>query len=356
MAKMRIAYISHNFYPIKRISGSINFSYNQCKALGELCELHVINPNTSGFPRIERHKGYTIHRVARPFTINAARKAASLHPDVTILRSGIVDLPLLVPQVILVKIFLGKGKLLLYQKTEMAKQSAALFKLADRCLEKVICSSTAMQRFFAQASRKTVFIAPGINLAETRNVKPAAKGKRIRIGYIGHLFYSKGPDLAIRAFDSLDLPDAELLIAGYGGLEPKLRKMANETGKPGRILFLPFQKDLYPLIASCDLLLFPFRKSKNILGTALTAIEAAGLGKPIIGSEADALADLIEDGKTGLIFRSEQQLQQQMRLLATNPGLRRLLGKNARSAVEKRFDINLTAREVLHQCQKAAQQ
>jgi glycosyltransferase involved in cell wall biosynthesis len=65
------------------------------------------------------------------------------------------------------------------------------------------------------------------------------------------------------------------------------------------------------------------------------------LGKPIVASGIAGMSRMIEDGKTGLLFRpgDPADLAEKLRLVCGDPALRRRLSENARQAVQG-FDCN----------------
>nr|WP_068889996.1 glycosyltransferase family 4 protein [Pedobacter panaciterrae] len=121
----------------------------------------------------------------------------------------------------------------------------------------------------------------------------------ILILFAGKLKSIKDPELLLRAFIELDFSNINLLYAGSGRLETKLKSLA--TGFRN-IHFIPFQNQsaMPAVYQACDIFCFP---SKND-SWGLAINEAMAAGKAIIASDkTGAAADLINSGN-GYIFQS----------------------------------------------------
>jgi glycosyltransferase involved in cell wall biosynthesis len=72
-------------------------------------------------------------------------------------------------------------------------------------------------------------------------------------------------------------------------------------------------------------------------GMANAVLEAFAFGRAVLASDVPGNRSLVEDGVTGLLFRSETELGRGVERLATDPALRRRLGDAGRRLVESRF-------------------
>ena len=88
-------------------------------------------------------------------------------------------------------------------------------------------------------------------------------------------------------------------------------------------------------VNACDILVAPYnilgtsRRSKGI-GSPLKVLEYMACGKPTIGSNLPQVADLIEDGKTGLLFPQgdARSLAKSITMLADDPRYRQQFGRS----------------------------
>lgn len=76
-------------------------------------------------------------------------------------------------------------------------------------------------------------------------------------------------------------------------------------------------------------------------GLPLTALQAAHMGKPVIGARRGGLPEIVRDGETGLLFEPEdwQGLAAAMERLWDAPDLCRTLGEKARELAKTQFDF-----------------
>ncbi len=119
--------------------------------------------------------------------------------------------------------------------------------------------------------------------------------------YYGRLSREKGVDLAIQA--TTDNPNLNLKIAGSGPEEAKLKTLANQIDKEGRIEFLGWREgsDLAKLIIEAQAVLIPSRWLENF---PLAALESLSLGTPIIAANIGGLPEIINK-ENGLLVPPE---------------------------------------------------
>ncbi|MEN2985579.1 MAG: glycosyltransferase family 4 protein, partial [Thermodesulfovibrionaceae bacterium] len=151
------------------------------------------------------------------------------------------------------------------------------------------------------------------------------KGKYI--GYIGRIdIYNKGLDLLINAVSKVDI---QLLIAGKGKDERKLRKIINTKGLKDKVKLVGFipEREKLDFIKNTVFLLMPSRFE----GQGIVALEAAALGKPLIVSDIPELKYVTENG-FGISFRSEdvESLREAIEFLLKNESLIEEMGLRGR--------------------------
>jgi colanic acid/amylovoran biosynthesis glycosyltransferase len=76
-------------------------------------------------------------------------------------------------------------------------------------------------------------------------------------------------------------------------------------------------------------------------GFCNAVLEAQSMSLPVVCSDADGLAENVEDGLTGFVVprRDPQSLANKLALLARDPELRQRMGKAGRERVEKHFQL-----------------
>lgn len=88
------------------------------------------------------------------------------------------------------------------------------------------------------------------------------------------------------------------------------------------------------LLSAADIVL---NCSRSEGGMANSVIEALALGRAVLAADIPGNRSLIEDGVTGLLFGSDDELGNQARRLAEDPVLRRRLGETGRRLVAARL-------------------
>jgi glycosyltransferase involved in cell wall biosynthesis len=147
----------------------------------------------------------------------------------------------------------------------------------------------------------------------------------------------KGQDLLLACFPGLSAraPSASLLFVGAPGGMPGpawgqtfLKELATAPLK-GAITAVGARSDALEFIYAADVFVLPSRCE----AMPLTILEAMALGTPVVASDVGGIPELIEHGRSGLLFRSEdaQGLEDSLFQLARNPELRQELAANARS-------------------------
>jgi glycosyltransferase involved in cell wall biosynthesis len=212
-------------------------------------------------------------------------------------------------------------------------RSVALNLLLRRCAG-AVSTGTFNREFYIRHGMDPRRVWPGVCPADTEmfgaaraecRSLPGADNGELRIGFAGKLIDRKGVDELIRA--AALLPPARawtVTIVGDGPLLLGLRALVAELGLTERVTFRGFANTtkMPKLLAGFDVVVVPSRLDMRVL----VAIEAMAAGAAVIVSDATAVwgpGDLIEDGVTGLVYRSGEpaMLARQLRRLLDDPAL-----------------------------------
>ncbi len=355
-SKLRLVYITKNFPPLPRISGTLKYAMRLCTALNKKADLTVIALDNLEKKDKKKKTGIKTIRVAQPFVWNAALAAKNLKPDVVAFGSGLSSSLWLPPALFSMRIALGNTPFILHQLTEFNSEiPPVLLGAGTAFVDRVVCTNRHLFQYFSQAcGKKAELLLPGLKVSAFPRQVEKKPGK-IRIGFFGHYHFLKGPDRLVSAFKELNLPNAELVFDGIdyedGTMQKKLLRESRET--KGILVSVDSPK-YWQLLQSCDFVVLPFRASGSVLGVSMAAVEAMAYGKPVIGSNVSALNSIIEHKKNGLLVENDTELAQAIKKLATDSKLRQRLSRNARKTAEQRFDINLSAEKFLKICKKTA--
>lgn len=130
------------------------------------------------------------------------------------------------------------------------------------------------------------------------------------IGFIGSFYAYEGLDLLLQAFPTIlgSAPDIRLLLVGGGPQDDSLKHLASGLGIKDKVIFtgrVPHDQvqRYYDLV---DILAYP-RHSMRLteLVTPLKPLEAMAQGRLLVASDVGGHKELIQDGKTGILFKSE---------------------------------------------------
>ena len=120
------------------------------------------------------------------------------------------------------------------------------------------------------------------------------------IGEVAHLSPKKGQRHLIEATAVLARrwPDLVCLLLGEGDDRDELARLAARLGVNRAVRLLGYRHDAPRVMQAMDLVVLP-SVAKEGLGVCL--IEAAFLGKPVVGSDAPGIREVLVDGETGLL-------------------------------------------------------
>ncbi len=171
--------------------------------------------------------------------------------------------------------------------------------------------------------------------------EPAEEGANIVA--VGRLVPKKGFDLLIRAFAQLDRPGVRLIIAGDGPERAHLAALSEREGVADRVDLVgakPHGQAL-ALIRSAAIFSLPCRTSStgDRDGIPVVLMEAMAAGKPLIAGRLETIAELVEDGRSGLLVPPDDvdALAAALRRLLDDPAAGREMGLAGRARVAEEF-------------------
>ncbi|WP_306301471.1 glycosyltransferase family 4 protein [Verrucomicrobium spinosum] len=160
---------------------------------------------------------------------------------------------------------------------------------------------------------------------------------------LGRLVHDKGFDLALRAMSRLRDAgsNAVMVIAGDGPERQSLEALAMELRLHDHVRFMGWvSPDRVPeLINTASLLVVPSRWEEAF---GLVSLQAAQMGRPVVGSRMGATPEIVVHGETGLLFENENvpEFSHALGSLLSSPERMRTMGELAesRAAAEFGFD------------------
>lgn len=197
--------------------------------------------------------------------------------------------------------------------------------IAGRAADKIIgISSDTCERLttaYRFADSKIEFVPHGVdtNRFYPRNqTRPEVSDDKLSVLFVGRLVSRKRVGLAIKALVTTESDNVELLVAGTGSHEGRLRTLARNLNVDDNVTFLGYvpDGDLPTLYSSADVFISP----SSYEGFGLTFLEAMACGTPVIGTGVGGIPDVIEDGKNGYIVSSDPtEISQRIDYLRDKP-------------------------------------
>jgi glycosyltransferase involved in cell wall biosynthesis len=197
-----------------------------------------------------------------------------------------------------------------------------------------VCLTDFARRKLASAGvpPEKLFVRP--NCIDAAQIEPAI-GHGNYAAYIGRLSNEKGVWTLIHAMENVRGP--MLKIAGTGPEEGPIRDYIEKKGIQNvQLLGFVSGSAREEFLRNC---MFTIMPSEWYEMFPMVLLEAWAAGKPVIGSRLGAMADLIEDGSTGLLFEPANpiDLVQKIESLYSSPDRASRMGAQARSVVETRY-------------------
>ena len=165
------------------------------------------------------------------------------------------------------------------------------------------------------------------------------------VGTVTRLHDSKGNSYLVEAAARVvrNRPGTRFYLVGEGPLLCDLQEQATGLGLGDRFVFAGFRRDVAATLSAFDLSVFPSLWE----GTPITAFEALAMGKPIVASDADGLADILTDHHDAMIVpkRNAGALADMIVWAIDRPEERARLSAAARQTGHK-YDIDAFVRKM----------
>lgn len=203
-----------------------------------------------------------------------------------------------------------------------------------------------VERYRIAPSTKVRVIPLGLRLESLLALEPDAPSLRqdlsippdaIVFGFMGRFAPIKSLATLIEAFAGVaaKVPRAHLLLVGDGETRGSVEAQAMRSYAASRIHFLGWQTDLPRVLATMDVGVLTSRNE----GTPVALIETLAAGRPVVATNVGGVADVVDDGETGLLVSAEdtEAFAAAMLRVAQDSHLRHAMGERGRATV-LRFD------------------
>lgn len=185
---------------------------------------------------------------------------------------------------------------------------------------------------------------------DSSKIKPCYENDKYFL-FLGRMAHQKGTIYAIEAMKYLK--DTEYVLKITGKISDSeedqiMWKYIQENHLENKVIFTGFKhgKELTDLIDRSTCILCPAIWYENMPNTV---IEAYAHGKPVVASRIGSLAEIVEDGRTGLLFemKNSKDLADKLFPFVEDDFLSTKLGKMARQKCENNYNVNLHMEKVI---------
>ncbi|MDO4569391.1 MAG: glycosyltransferase family 4 protein [Planctomycetia bacterium] len=189
--------------------------------------------------------------------------------------------------------------------------------------ESPLCAKSAVVSNSSRFSLQDVFRAPRTS-------------SKVEVLWVGRFSARKNPELLVRATAQLSAETRERLhvrFVGEGPLEADLREAIQNAQLEETCEIVPFQEDVRPLLASCDILVLTSHEESF----GLVLVEAGMFGAPVVAVRSQGPAEIVLSGETGFLVPPGDvpALAESLEALVTNDELRSAMGAaNQRRVLE----------------------
>ncbi len=197
----------------------------------------------------------------------------------------------------------------------------------------VALSRFALERFVAAGlPRERISVKPNF-LADPPSPKAGAGAGAL---YVGRLTPEKGISVLLAATGRVVQREFGLEIVGDGTMRAAVDLGVAKSA--GRIRAAGAKSRAYCLEAMCRAL-FVVVPSICYENFPLAIVEAFACGTPVLASRLGAMAEIVEDGRTGLLFApgDAADLAAKMEWLTDHPEVCAAMGRAARAVFEERY-------------------
>jgi L-malate glycosyltransferase len=135
-----------------------------------------------------------------------------------------------------------------------------------------------------------------------------------------------------------EFPEVRFVLVGDGALRKGFESLIAKVGLKRHFLFLGERNDVPKILCCSDIAVLP--SSSEGLSNALLEYLAAGL--PAVAARVGGNAEIVQDGKTGLLIPPEDtsSLAAALLRLLHDPGLGQELGRNGKEFVASNFSFD----------------
>lgn len=228
----------------------------------------------------------------------------------------------------------------------------AAYPILQPALEKISAriavSEYARRTLVEHLGGDAVVIPNGVDVDFFAEATPKEEWQGRTIGFIGRIDEPrKGLPVLMRALPDIlaAVPDARLLVAGRGDEEEAVAELPADLRSRVEFLGMVSDEDKARLLRSVDLYVAPNTGGESF---GIILVEAMSAGAPVLASDLDAFAQVLDQGEAGELFANEDAealAAAAVRLLGDPDRLAELRERGSRHV--RRFDWSTVGADIL---------
>ncbi|MFE7542378.1 glycosyltransferase family 4 protein [Streptomyces platensis] len=228
----------------------------------------------------------------------------------------------------------------------------AAYPILQPALEKISAriavSEYARRTLVEHLGGDAVVIPNGVDVDFFATAEPKAEWQGRTIGFIGRIDEPrKGLPVLMKALPTIlaEVPDARLLVAGRGDEAEAVADLPADLRSRVEFLGMVSDEDKARLLRSVDLYVAPNTGGESF---GIILVEAMSAGAPVLASDLDAFAQVLDQGEAGELFTNEDAnalAAAAVRLLGDPARLAELRERGARHV--RRFDWATVGADIL---------
>ncbi|MFH0857833.1 MAG: glycosyltransferase family 4 protein [Candidatus Magasanikbacteria bacterium] len=194
-----------------------------------------------------------------------------------------------------------------------------------------------MQKRYALEGEPIEVIYNGIEVTKFLQTKEMFTEETVNFLILGRLEKQKGHTIALKALQNMAFEDWRLRIVGNGSLKKKLDTLVDDFALNTHISFDPALPNVLYYMDQADIVLIPSLWE----GLGVVALEALASKRIVIASNTGGLQEIIEDGKTGILFETgnDKALEEKIHWVMNNPEKARKIAQKGRDFVQEQFSL-----------------
>jgi glycosyltransferase involved in cell wall biosynthesis len=293
-------------------------------------------------------------------------RAWRMHPDLLYVRYSLFTFaPALVSGVLKVPFvleindatFITRSRPLALQRTA-SRLEGYIFRSASLCV--------TISRQFAELAchewnldRRKFVVLPNAVTPDRFTPRPStgATGGPV-LGVVGAFVAWHGLDFLVEAVAQLHAshPEIRVLLVGDGPIRADVEAQVKRLKLDEVVQFTGFvpPSQVAGFLSQMDICIIP---DSNSHGSPMKLFEYMAMGKPTVSPRYSPIAEVIEDGETGLLFtpRDRGDFCRQTERLLREPALAQKIGRQARQVVLEKHTWEANVRSLLAQLQRVSE-